>query len=823
MMTHKAKRRTGLALALLLALSFVVPAIADQPPRIPAGFYGTVQINGEYVTDGTIVSAWINDVQYAETTTFTTTINSEQVSVYTLEVPGDDPSTPEIEGGEEGDPIIFKVDGHDADQGGTWHEGTDTELNLHATVNYAPTTVSVSPSGYSSQPNYLRRFEARYEDPNGWQDLANVYLMWNLSTSDNTQQVRYEVATNLVYIRNDANSEWVGGFIPGTDVRISNTHLTLDVAQTSVVTTTTQVRVTWGMYPKQPMTSVNWNQYLKAEDSALESTGWVNHGTWRINMFANVGGISPASGSAPAGTPQTFTTTYSDEDGADTMVNAYILGVPQGQSLPSWQLYAYWNSTANKMYLHNGTAWSEGRTPGVPGTLENDWVILDVGNSSVSANGKVLTINWSVTFKAGTEGTKDMYAYIYDNQWFQDGWSLLGNWTVGSGAAASAPGATILPLEMPDPVPQDAPADFKPVYRSPELDPDSRLSGMMKPNYFQSPNLEGMPSENVVVSPARRKGNLQFPATAPVKKAAPSSMPSAGILSPETGNRAPGWGWNFRTQFSDPSGYAHLSQVYVLFSLDGSTENAIYLRYDQDANKVYLRDSADTHWIGGVTPGSDVLLSNANGSLDVSLTRTATYAGTYLDVYWQVVFKSTGSSQHYRIFMKAEDEDSNILDWVEKGWHRVNMWAATGGMTPSSSVHAIGETKTYTTTYTDIEGWDDLQYAYLYMRESFGGTDEAVYARYMVDTNEISLYDDATSSWLPPITPGAAQNAENNWVIIHGAGCSAITQGNQLSLVWSIEFKPAMPATAKGAYMYANDQLLWVSGWQYAGQVQVTN
>lgn len=824
MKTPKAKRRTGLVLALLLMLSFVVPALAEQPPRIPAGFYGTVQINGEYVADGTIVSAWINGVQYAETTTFTATINSEQASVYTLEVPGDDPSTPEIEGGEEDDPIVFKVSGHEADQGGTWHEGTDTELNLHATVNYEPTTVSITPSGYSSMPDYLRRLEARYEDPNGWQDLADVFLLLNLTASDNMQQVRYEVATNLVYIRDNTDSEWVGGYTPGTDIRLSNTNLTLDVAETSVVTTTTQVRVTWGLFFKQPMTSVNWNLYLKAVDSAAASTGWVNRGTWRVNMFANVGGISPASGSALAGTPQTFTITYTDEDGADTLVDAYILGVPNGQPLPSWQLYAYWDSSANQMYLHNGSTWSEGKTPGVPGTLENDWVILDVGNSSVDVDGKVLTINWNVTFKTGTEGVKDMYAYIYDNQWFQDGWSLLGNWTVGSGAAASIPETPGQALEIPDPIPLDAPADFRPIYRSPELDPDSPLSGMKGPSVSASPDspipllsqskANGTPTRGSRALPQTRKNDSSN---------LPYGTPSAGTLAPEAGNRAPGWGWNFRTQFSDPSGYAHLSQVYVLFSMDGSTENAIYLRYDQNTNRVYLRDSADTYWIGGYAPGASAKLSNGNGTIDLSKTSVATYAGNYLDVYWEIIFKSTGTSQHYRIFMKAEDDGGNVLDWVEKGWHRVNMWAATGGITPASNAHAIGSTEAYTTTYTDPEGATDLAYAYVYMRNGFGPVSEALYARYNIHTNQISLYDDSAGAWMSPITPGAAETTENNWVIIHGSGCVANIDGDTLSVTWSVEFKAAMPLSTKQAYVYAQDKFTWISGWQYVGQVQVTN
>ena len=141
------RAKAGILLALSLLLAIVLPVMADEPPRLPSGFYGTAKQNGANVPNGTIVSAWINSVKYAETTTFLTTINSVQVSVYTITVPGDDPSTSGvIEGGNEGDTIVFKIGIYPTDQTGTWHEGTDTELNLHATVNTPPTTVSVSPT-----------------------------------------------------------------------------------------------------------------------------------------------------------------------------------------------------------------------------------------------------------------------------------------------------------------------------------------------------------------------------------------------------------------------------------------------------------------------------------------------------------------------------------------------------------------------------------------------------------------------------------------------------------------------------------------------------
>ena len=68
-------------------------------------------VNGAYVSDGTIISAWIDGNKYAEVGTFT----FESKSVYTIEVPVDNPDTGEKDGGEEGDTVVYKIGSDTAD------------------------------------------------------------------------------------------------------------------------------------------------------------------------------------------------------------------------------------------------------------------------------------------------------------------------------------------------------------------------------------------------------------------------------------------------------------------------------------------------------------------------------------------------------------------------------------------------------------------------------------------------------------------------------------------------------------------------------------
>ncbi len=116
---------TFVTLALVTnGLSYTVKA---GPPSMPSSFYGLVEENGASVPVGTVISAWINGVQYAETGC----LSYDGNSVYAMDVPADDPGTPgTIEGGLEGDSVVFKIGGIEANQTGIWHGGTNQELNL---------------------------------------------------------------------------------------------------------------------------------------------------------------------------------------------------------------------------------------------------------------------------------------------------------------------------------------------------------------------------------------------------------------------------------------------------------------------------------------------------------------------------------------------------------------------------------------------------------------------------------------------------------------------------------------------------------------------
>ncbi|MFQ5592624.1 MAG: SH3 domain-containing protein [Anaerolineae bacterium] len=135
--------KVALAVGILLAVAAGSAGLAGVPDG-SSGFYGAVQLDGANVSDGALVSAWMDGVKFAEATTTLAGNNP----AYLVRVPADDPNTPQIEGGREGRPIFFRVAGYEAAQLAPWRAGTLVRLDLAAsTTDSRPITSAVDPRG----------------------------------------------------------------------------------------------------------------------------------------------------------------------------------------------------------------------------------------------------------------------------------------------------------------------------------------------------------------------------------------------------------------------------------------------------------------------------------------------------------------------------------------------------------------------------------------------------------------------------------------------------------------------------------------------------
>ncbi len=122
----------------LSLIVFLINLVTTQPslaiPSLPSSFYGTVQVNGANVPEGTVIQALIGGQVYADGVSQT----YQGSSVYALDVRGDNTDTAVQDGGREGDVVQIAVGGALATQSGTWHSGSNVQLDVTVAVSGEP-------------------------------------------------------------------------------------------------------------------------------------------------------------------------------------------------------------------------------------------------------------------------------------------------------------------------------------------------------------------------------------------------------------------------------------------------------------------------------------------------------------------------------------------------------------------------------------------------------------------------------------------------------------------------------------------------------------
>jgi len=131
----------GVFLGILFLTLLAIPVYAIPSP--PNAFYGAVISDGKPVPDGTVVSARINGIEYASTTT---TGGQYGIEPW-FNVPADDPDTAEKEGGVNGEIITFYVGGIKANQEATFQWGARVRLDLTVTGPLTPSPTGSSGGG----------------------------------------------------------------------------------------------------------------------------------------------------------------------------------------------------------------------------------------------------------------------------------------------------------------------------------------------------------------------------------------------------------------------------------------------------------------------------------------------------------------------------------------------------------------------------------------------------------------------------------------------------------------------------------------------------
>lgn len=129
---NKTHRFCSWALLVAMLALCCVSGVSAAPPGLPSTFYGTVRIQSGSVPAGAIVRAYIGGVALDQAEV---QFDAQEGAVYLLSVRADDPDTPGVDGGRNGDVVTFRLElpggtTYDIMQKGIWQTGGSSRLDL---------------------------------------------------------------------------------------------------------------------------------------------------------------------------------------------------------------------------------------------------------------------------------------------------------------------------------------------------------------------------------------------------------------------------------------------------------------------------------------------------------------------------------------------------------------------------------------------------------------------------------------------------------------------------------------------------------------------
>lgn len=268
---------------------------------------------------------------------------------------------------------------------------------------------------------------ARYTDVDGGEHITDADLLFNTSLSyPNAAWLRYDQKENLLYLRNDDNTAWLGGETPGSATVIENSAVRIDCAETSVMKSGVNLTIRWALQFKVSFAG-DKNIYLYVADANEVSSFWQEQGTINIDNPPSVVSVSPAAGKFFPDVPTTFRAAYADPEGYEDIATASLL--INDSPNPNGGLYAMYSAVANQLALYEGNTLIGSAAPGSSTILESATGKLYCASTTVSGSGTTVTVNWNISFSPNPafNGDREIYLSAHDRKIGVAPWRELGN------------------------------------------------------------------------------------------------------------------------------------------------------------------------------------------------------------------------------------------------------------------------------------------------------------------------------------------------------------------------------------------------------------
>ena len=140
-------------------------------------------------------------------------------------------------------------------------------------------------------------------------------------------------------------------------------------------------------------------------------------------------------------------------------------------------------------------------------------------------------------------------------------------------------------------------------------------------------------------------------------------------------------------------------------------------------------------------------------------------------------------------------------------------------ISPASGIVKPGVWMNFTCVYTDLNGASDLTKCKLVVNSTISGSGGA-YLTYDKAVNKLYMTNNAGTQ-IGGIVKGTAGTIETESAILNCATTTATSSGNNLTIVWKVQFKPVMAGKKCDLYMNAYDVAGATSGWKDKGNFNI--
>ncbi len=270
----------------------------------------------------------------------------------------------------------------------------------------------------------------------------------------------------------------------------------------------------------------------------------------------------------------------------------------------------------------------------------------------------------------------------------------------------------------------------------------------------------------------------------------------------------------FQCVYRDTDGYTDIRKAYLMINDSLGQSNAALVMYDRLANRLYLKNDANTSWGTGYAPGTNNTLENTQCSLFAKDT-TFSHGGTDLTVNWRIAVKSPFAEKPLNGYMYVQDAGGLTDGWEQMGLY-YNVKPQVVSIDPAGPPMEALVTKTLTSVYRDPNGAADIRKCYLLLNDTTLQSG-AMLLWYDCAANKIYLKNTANTSWGTGYAPGTNITLSNNQCLVYAKDTTVTKSGTDVTIVWSFQVKSAFSQKNLYSYMYSADSKGLYDGWKKMG------